>query len=395
MAKKGRGSSAGKWKGLKELLEGAVASVEALKQRTGEQLAATRSTYAGDVEGGVSYLDVKQQLLASYNLLLAQYCVLKVEGGVREHPVVGELVRLRSVLEKLRPLDKKLRFQIDKLLRMAPRDGDPAAEESLDGDGGGGGLDQGSDSAADGGDGIGGLHFRPRPEMLEAVQGGLSAGAASRLGSDGDDGAGGEESIRDALKGGAGAGEDGVYRAPRMAAVPYSEGSKETEKEERRARRARERLNRSELIQSLREELSDAPELVSGMATGGSQLTGMSGDAVLKLRREDAERRHWEEERFIRSSMSKKDKLERRRQEKMASTLDTLAEFTADADAFSEHFREADERSREQLRAARKRKTKGAPRNKDGALQEAMSALADKGAAYDQRASNKKRRNRL
>jgi hypothetical protein len=38
---------------------------------------------------------------------------------VRDHPVILQLVKTRTLLEKLRPLDKKLGYQIDKLLKLA------------------------------------------------------------------------------------------------------------------------------------------------------------------------------------------------------------------------------------------------------------------------------------
>jgi hypothetical protein len=48
------------------------------------------------------------------------YLLLKAEGkSVKEHPVMQSLLRIRTLLEKLRPLDKKLKYQIDKLVRLA------------------------------------------------------------------------------------------------------------------------------------------------------------------------------------------------------------------------------------------------------------------------------------
>lgn len=39
--------------------------------------------------------------------------------NVKGHPVVEQLVRIRTLLEKLRPLDAKLKYQIEKLLKVA------------------------------------------------------------------------------------------------------------------------------------------------------------------------------------------------------------------------------------------------------------------------------------
>jgi hypothetical protein len=37
----------------------------------------------------------------------------------QDHPVIDQLVRIRTVLERLKPLDKKLSYQINKLLTLA------------------------------------------------------------------------------------------------------------------------------------------------------------------------------------------------------------------------------------------------------------------------------------
>jgi hypothetical protein len=69
---------------------------------------------------GVSYLEVKNQLLLNYCINLCFYMALKASGRrVKDHPVISQLLRIRILLEKLRPLDQKLRYQIDKLLKMA------------------------------------------------------------------------------------------------------------------------------------------------------------------------------------------------------------------------------------------------------------------------------------
>ena len=36
-----------------------------------------------------------------------------------DHPVIAGLVKIRAYLERIRPLDKRLRYQMDKLLAAA------------------------------------------------------------------------------------------------------------------------------------------------------------------------------------------------------------------------------------------------------------------------------------
>jgi|TARA_B110000977_G_scaffold194188_1_gene270389 U3 small nucleolar RNA-associated protein 3 len=77
---------------------------------------------AGDLvtAEGISYLDAKHLLMLSYCVNIVFYLLLKSEGRpVKDHPVVLRLVEIRAYLEKLRPIDRKLKYQVDKLLKMA------------------------------------------------------------------------------------------------------------------------------------------------------------------------------------------------------------------------------------------------------------------------------------
>ena len=48
------------------------------------------------------------------------YLLLKAQGMlVKDHPVITKLVEARTCMEKLRPLDAKLKYQMDKLLKSA------------------------------------------------------------------------------------------------------------------------------------------------------------------------------------------------------------------------------------------------------------------------------------
>lgn len=69
---------------------------------------------------GISYLEAKHLLLLNYCMCIVFYLLLKAEGRpVREHPVIVRLVELRAYLEKIRPIDRKLQYQMDKLLLAA------------------------------------------------------------------------------------------------------------------------------------------------------------------------------------------------------------------------------------------------------------------------------------
>ena len=70
-------------------------------------------------EKGPSLLEVKDQLLLVCLMDLSHLILDKASGGsLQGHPAVLRLVEIRTVLEKLRPLDQKLKYQIDKLVRL-------------------------------------------------------------------------------------------------------------------------------------------------------------------------------------------------------------------------------------------------------------------------------------
>ena len=135
---------------------------------------------------GVSYLEAKHLLLLSYCTHIVFYLMLKAEGKpVKDHPVVLRLVELRLYLEKIRPIDKKMAYQIDKLLVAATKaQTDPQVAEA-----------EATAAAARGASGAGArsdrhaLSFKPNPAALVGRSGG------DRSGRDG----------------------GGVYRAPRIA----------------------------------------------------------------------------------------------------------------------------------------------------------------------------------
>ncbi len=90
---------------LQKMLAEVETNVEPLVQ------SAKRGEYL--TEEGISYLDTKYILLLSYCLNLVFYLLMKAEGkSIKDHPVVMRLVEIRSYIDKLRPIDKKLQYQV-------------------------------------------------------------------------------------------------------------------------------------------------------------------------------------------------------------------------------------------------------------------------------------------
>lgn len=71
-------------------------------------------------EHGLSFLEIKYHMLLNY-LINLTYVVLRKSSGqkIEKDPSIDRLVEIRTVLEKIRPIDYKLRYQIDKLVKTA------------------------------------------------------------------------------------------------------------------------------------------------------------------------------------------------------------------------------------------------------------------------------------
>jgi U3 small nucleolar RNA-associated protein 3 len=72
---------------------------------------------SSDERDVLSFLETKVQLMLSYCMHVTFYLLLKTEGTpIKGHPVLDRLVELRVYLEKMRPLEEKLQYTINKML---------------------------------------------------------------------------------------------------------------------------------------------------------------------------------------------------------------------------------------------------------------------------------------
>lgn len=272
-------------------------------------------------ENGISLLDVKNELLLSYLHNVVFLVLVKLrskpldgnkKGGEVGSEVIRDLVKLRLLLEKgVKPLETKLKYQIDKVVAAAVDD-EIAAAGVLPLSAGGGGEGEESEDDEDGVEhddyGYYGhpkktgalavpvsalsnteLSFRPNPLALAKP-------SAPALPASGEDA------------------KDGVYRPPRISATSMPELPTTTGKLDKEARNA-ERMGRKKshmLDEFIADELSTAP-----MAQPSIGSTIVAGGRVIKSareRREETERREYEESNFVRlPALSKKELRERKR----------------------------------------------------------------------------------
>lgn len=296
-------------------------------------------------EEGVSYLEAKHMLLLSYVGAIVFYLLLKAEGKpVAGHPVVTRLVELRAYLEKIRPIDKRLNYQMEKLLAAATMAQGQEGEGEGDEDGGGGG---GVDEQQ--------LHG-PNPEAL------LASGFADllrRAVGGGVVGGGGEEDIpTDMMMNGG-----GVYRPPRVNPVSMETEEGYTGKDKRKMDALQRRAARSDFVQQLGRELAGAPEeqKYNAYVTGG-----MDTAAAIRERQRLAAREEVEEELMIRVPLSKEERKRLQAQKRAGlsgkALLDDFADDVADIVAAAE---------------ANNRKGAGSGGGKGAAAAAAGAALAD------------------
>lgn len=243
---------------------------------------------------GVSLLNVKNELLLSYLQNLVFLILLKIRNARTEksldnesapNEVVEKLVELRLYLEKgVRPLEDKLRFQLDKILRSAEdaernAQRDANAEKAPD-------SDDSEDSEDD---------SKPAPNKMAGPGFNFIAGKEP---------VGMAAATKD---------KTGVYRPPKFAPTVMPT----TERREARDRRPMKSATMDEYISN---ELSAAP--VAEPSVGTNFMAGGRTIKTATQRAEEDRRREYEESNFTRlAPESKKDRAARKKAEGKTSKM--------------------------------------------------------------------------
>ncbi|XP_048029926.1 neuroguidin [Megalobrama amblycephala] len=223
---------------------------------------------------GLSFLDLRYHMLLFYLQDITHLISLKTEGeSLKDNSAIHRLVTIRTVLEKMRPLDQKLKYQIDKLVRTAVT---------------------GSLSENDP------LHFRPNPQNM-----------VSKLSESENSDDEGEEGKTKEPSG------SRRYVPPRIAPMHYDGDMTETDREKERVNKQKRAALRSSVIQELRQQYSDAPEEISDRRDFQTE----------RQSREEQYRKNYEESMMVRLSMTREQKLRKRGMMGMASQLSNITRF--------------------------------------------------------------------
>ncbi|XP_014204056.1 neuroguidin isoform X1 [Copidosoma floridanum] len=204
---------------------------------------------------GLSFLEMKYHMLLSY-LINLTYVVLRKCSGERIEgdPSIDRLIEIRAVLEKIRPIDYKLKYQIDKLVKTAVT-----------------GTTNSDDP----------INFKPNPDAL--------VGQLDET----EEESGSEEEAE-----GAKTQKSGVYKPPKLAAVHYDGDETMKEKMRKAEERARRRVVSNTVLRELKEEYLDAP----------IEDANDIGQKQASLSREYKRRIEYEENNLTRTQMTKEEK---------------------------------------------------------------------------------------
>ncbi|KAN0060006.1 hypothetical protein ACQY0O_007979 [Thecaphora frezii] len=268
---------------------------------------------------GISLLSLKNDVLLDYLHHLVLLSAWKMSARSLQNPpasrLVRNLIKLRLVLEKVKPLENRLRYQVEKLLRAAEeedrevalgraRPRQRAQEEESDDD-----EEEGQDAAA-----VDLLAFRPNPSafMSDKARPDMASSERRTKTKSKSKAKSGRGSSSSSSESESDSGKTAVYRPPKLAPVSYDPDSGRKRSRDSSSLSGGGAARSSALLADLTAGLSSNPYEVSsgGVGVGGSVAAQQSARARALQRMQD-----YEEENFTRLVMSKRDAKKRRRDE--------------------------------------------------------------------------------
>uniref|UniRef100_A0A6B2EI25 Protein involved in rrna processing n=1 Tax=Phlebotomus kandelakii TaxID=1109342 RepID=A0A6B2EI25_9DIPT len=234
-------------------------------------------------EYGLSFLEIKYHMLLTYLINLTYVVLRKCSGQTIENdPSIDRLIEIRTVLEKIRPIDHKLRYQIDKLVKTAQNT--PNTVGTL---------------RANLGHAV-----TPLPEE--------SAHTHESEESDGE--------VEENRKRPAKAESSGIYVPPKHIPMYYDEDESKADRNRKQLERAKKRSIGMSIIEDLKEEYLDTPVEISGTSKAQQMLS-----------RAQKEKEEFEETYLTRLPVTKAEKHRQRRLTTLGTLGDELTRFGDDS----------------------------------------------------------------
>jgi len=301
---------------------------------------------------GFDFLETKNLLMVSYLIDLTYFVSLKFSNckmdDIKIQDCIQRLEEMRVVLEKIRPMEKKMGYQLDKILAVASNSSTFAAGNAP--------------STVDDANQSDPLSYRPNPQNMihkkshddstidEDSESGASKYMENKNGANDDDylkaaratltfggnkeGLGSNE--REPIDEKGGDSSSAIYKAPRITSVPFTEMEKEEEKKNLLLKKQRDRMRNSELLMTIKSQLGDVPD--EDDVTGGANI-GRQREAARKIANQDAERTKLEEDHMIRLTTTRKDKkLRNKIMRDEVSNLNAIADIGNLTSGFSAAF---------------------------------------------------------
>ncbi|KAG5896832.1 hypothetical protein JTB14_032073 [Gonioctena quinquepunctata] len=224
---------------------------------------------------GLSFLEMKYNMLLSYLINLTYVVLRKCSGEkIEGDPCIDRLIEIRTVLEKIKPIDNKLKYQIDKLVKTAVS-GTNADDPTK---------------------------YKANPENL---LGNLEE----------DEGSSDEDDIKQEGS------KRGVYVPPKLSAVHYIGDETAQDRTKRLQEKSKRHALSASIMQDLREEYLDTPTEVS---------QGSRAQQILS--KQQREKQEYEEEYMTRLPVSKSEKQKHRHLTTLGSLGDEITNFVSEND---------------------------------------------------------------
>nr|CAG4635187.1 EOG090X0IJO [Alona affinis] len=231
------------------------------------------------IDQGMSFLDVKNQMLLKYLINLNCVMLKKVSGeSIKGDPVIDRLVEIRTILERMRPVEHKLKYQIEKLLKFAATgkfaENDP-------------------------------LQFKANPNNLISKVGGDNDSSDEEVGKKKD------------------SNKAGVYVPPKLVSMQYDGDETGVQRASKTTEKARRHALSSSALQGLREEYMDTPAEIVEYSANGNRAN---------LVKERQERQEFEETYFTRLPYTRQDRHKSRQQYSSTAFANELAGLGSQAE---------------------------------------------------------------
>eukprot|EP01029_Cantina_marsupialis_P021391 TRINITY_DN5110_c0_g1_i1.p1 TRINITY_DN5110_c0_g1~~TRINITY_DN5110_c0_g1_i1.p1 ORF type:complete len:293 (-),score=90.78 TRINITY_DN5110_c0_g1_i1:360-1238(-) len=281
-------------KEFKRILKSVKDTAKSLRKTISEQ----KETFKENpISNGLGLIEAKCHTLLAYCQCVSILMLHKLEGkSIKDHPAVMEAIKLRVILERIKPLEGKMQHQINKLLKLATSD-KPMDEEDP-------------------------LAFKANPDALVSAYDDYNNRGNRR---------GGRE------------GSTKVYQAVKKSTMAPSE-LLDAEDDADLQRAKDNAAKKTDMYKHLKEKFSNKPEVIEHYSSGDKKLDAHNREV-----------RQYEENNMLRLMETKNDKKRAKRAERNKGSIRELTKFAN----FNDFSRITDATSKGEIKSRKRRRTGG------------------------------------